>query len=64
MQISPRYSRPKIARPSQFWLACFVLAAAVLVSAIIDNGFIFDFGVPYAGLKDRPRFGGAQNYRR
>jgi hypothetical protein len=46
IQISPRYSTPKIPRPSQFWLACFVLASAVLVSAIIHGGFMFGLGVP------------------
>jgi hypothetical protein len=46
IQTNPRYSRPQIPRPSQFWLACFVLAAAVLVSGIIHGGFMFGFEVP------------------
>jgi hypothetical protein len=46
VQIRPRYSRPTLPRSSQFWLACFVLAAAVLVSAIIYAGSLFGFGIP------------------
>jgi hypothetical protein len=33
-------------RPSQFWLVFFVLAAAVLVSAIVHGGFMFGIGIP------------------
>ena len=46
VQIRPRYSRPTLPRPSQFWVACFVLAAAVLVSAIVHGGFTFGIGMP------------------
>jgi hypothetical protein len=46
VQIRPRYSRPTPPRPWQFWLACFVLAAAVLVSAIVHGGFMFGIGIP------------------
>ena len=46
VQIRPRYSRPTLPRPSQFWFACFVLAAAVLVSAIVHGGFMFGIGIP------------------
>ena len=45
-QIRPRYSIPRLSRPSQLWLACFVLAAAVLVSAIVHGGFTFGIGIP------------------
>jgi hypothetical protein len=46
IQIRPCYSRPTLSRPSQLWLACFVLAAAVLVSAIVHGGFTFGIGIP------------------
>ena len=46
VQIRPGYSRPTLSRPSQLWLACFVLAAAVLVSAIVHGGFTFGLGIP------------------
>src|SRR6266446_7278521 len=39
VQIRPRYSRPTLPQPSQFWVACFMLAAAVLVSAIVHGEF-------------------------
>ena len=45
VQIHPRYSGPTLPRPWQFWLACFVLAAAVLVSAIVHGGFMFGIGI-------------------
>jgi len=32
--------------PSQFWVACFVLAAAVLLSAVVHGGFTFGIGIP------------------
>jgi hypothetical protein len=46
VQIRPRYSRPTLPRPSRFWLACFVLTAAVLVSAIVHSGFLSGIGMP------------------
>ena len=46
VQIRPRYSRPTLPQPSQFWVACFVVAAAVLVSAIVHGGFMFGIGIP------------------
>jgi hypothetical protein len=44
LQIRPRYRRRALPRPSQFWIACFVLAAAALVSVIVHGGFPFGFG--------------------
>jgi hypothetical protein len=46
VQIRPRYSIPPLPRPSQFWLAYFVLAAAVVVSAMVHEGFMFGIGIP------------------
>jgi len=46
VQIRPRYSRPTLPRPSQFWVACFVLAAAVLLNAVAHGGFTFGIGIP------------------
>jgi len=45
-KIRPHYRRPPPTLPklSQFWVACFVLAAAVLVSALLQGGFTFDIG--------------------
>jgi hypothetical protein len=45
VQIRPRYSRPTL-RLSQFWIACFVLAAVALVSAIVHGGVTFGIGIP------------------
>jgi hypothetical protein len=46
VQIRPRYGRPAPTLPklSQFWVACFVLAAAALVSALLHGGFPFGIG--------------------
>jgi hypothetical protein len=41
VQIRPRYRAPTLPRPSQFWVAGFVLAAAVLVSAIVHGAVPF-----------------------
>jgi hypothetical protein len=46
VQIRPRCSRPTLPQPSQFWVACFVLAAAVLVSVIVHGGFTFGIAIP------------------
>ena len=46
VQIRSRYSRPTLPRPSQFWVACFVFAAAVLLSAVVHDGFTFGSAVP------------------
>jgi hypothetical protein len=48
VQIRPRYRRPAptLLKLSQFWVACFVLAAAALVSALLDGGFPFGIGIP------------------
>jgi hypothetical protein len=48
VQIHPRYCRPVPTLPklSQFWVACFVLAAAALVSALLHGVFPFGVGSP------------------
>jgi hypothetical protein len=46
LQIRPRYGVPALPKPSQFWVVCFVLAAAALVSAIVHGGFPFGIGSP------------------
>ena len=48
VQICLRYRRPAPTLPklSQFWVACFVLAAAALVSALLHGGFPFGTGGP------------------
>lgn len=45
-QIRPRFRRQTLTlpKPSQFWVACFVVAAAVLVSALMHRGFPFGIG--------------------
>ena len=42
----PRYRAPALPKLSAFWVACFALAAAVLVSAAIRGGFPFGIGSP------------------
>ena len=42
----PRYRAPALPKLSAFWVACFALAAAVLVSAAIHGGFRFGIGSP------------------
>jgi hypothetical protein len=48
VQIRPRYRRlaPMVPKLSQFCVACFVLAAAALVSALLHGGFPFGIGIP------------------
>ena len=46
VQIRPRHGAPALSKPAQFWVACFVLAAAALVSAVIHGGFPFGIGSP------------------
>jgi hypothetical protein len=46
VQVRPRYRVPALPKPSPFWIACFVLAAAVLVSAVIHGGLPFGIGSP------------------
>jgi hypothetical protein len=46
VQIRPRYGAPALPKPSQFWVICFVLAAAALVIAIVHGGFPFGIGSP------------------
>jgi hypothetical protein len=48
VQIRPRYRRPMPTLPklSQFWVACFVVAAAALVSALFHGAFPFGIGSP------------------
>jgi hypothetical protein len=48
VQIRPRYEAPALPKPSQFWIACLVLAAAALVSAVVHGGLSFGIGSPYA----------------
>lgn len=49
-QIRPRFwprSLPwSFPKPSQFWIACVVLTAAVLISAVMHHGFPFGIGGP------------------
>lgn len=45
-QIRPRFWPPRFAEPSQFWVACFVVAAAALLSAVMHHGFPFGIGGP------------------
>jgi hypothetical protein len=40
------YLRPAPSRTSQLWVACLVLAAAVLVSAFLHGGLPFGIGSP------------------
>ena len=44
VQIRPRYRIPTLPKPTQLWVICFVLGAAVLVSAIAHGGFPFGIG--------------------
>ena len=46
VQIRLCYLRPALSRTSQLWVACFVLAAAVLVSAFLHGGLPFGIGSP------------------
>ena len=46
VQIRPRYGAPALPKPSQFWVVCFVLAAAALISAAVHGGFPFGIGGP------------------
>src|SRR5215472_989585 len=46
VQIRPRYEAPALLKPSQFWIACLVLAAAALVSAVVHGGLSFGIGSP------------------
>jgi hypothetical protein len=48
VQIRPRYRRPAPTLPklSQFWVACFVIAAAALASALLHGAFPFGIGSP------------------
>ena len=46
VQIRPSYLRPALSRTSQLWIACLVLAAAVLVSAFLHGGLPFGIGSP------------------
>jgi hypothetical protein len=48
VQIRPRYCKALLTLPklSQFWVACFVLAAAAVVSALLHGGFPFGIGSP------------------
>lgn len=40
----PRFWPRSFPKPSQFWVACLVLTAAVLVSAVMHHGFPFGIG--------------------
>jgi hypothetical protein len=46
VQIRPRYRAPVLPKPAQFWVVCFVLAAAALVSAAAHGGFPFGIWSP------------------
>ena len=46
IRIRPRFWSPGFAKQSQFWIACFVIAAAALLSAVMHNGFPFGIGGP------------------
>ena len=50
VEIQPKFwqqSFPKsFLRPSQFWTACFVVAMAALLSAVLHHGFPFGIGSP------------------
>lgn len=45
-QIRLRFWPQTLPRPSQFWIACFVMAGAVLLSAVMHNGLPFGMGSP------------------
>jgi len=51
VQIRPRYCKALLTLPklSQFWVACFVLAAAAVVSALLHGGF------PFVGTKEEAK---------
>ena len=46
IQIRPRYRAPTLPKRAQFWVVCFVLAAAALVSAAAHGGFPFSTWSP------------------
>jgi len=46
VQIRLCYLRPALSRTSQLWVACLVLATAVLVSAFLHGGLPFGIGSP------------------
>src|SRR5215468_8278541 len=46
VQIRPSYLRPALSGTSQLWIACLVLAAAVLVGAFLHGGLPFGIGSP------------------
>ena len=46
VQIRSCYRRPALSGTSQLWIACLVLAAAVLVSAFLHGGLPFGIGSP------------------
>ncbi|MFZ2006937.1 MAG: hypothetical protein WB697_12670 [Stellaceae bacterium] len=43
-QIRSRFWPRSFPKPSQFWVACVVLTAAVLLSAVMHHGFPFGIG--------------------
>ena len=43
-QIRARFWPRSFPKPSQFWVACFVLTAAVLLSAVMHHGLPFGIG--------------------
>lgn len=44
VEVRPRFWPQSFPRPSQFWVACFVVAMAVLLSAVLRNGLPFGIG--------------------
>jgi hypothetical protein len=46
LQIHPRFRSPTLPGTPQLWVVCFVLAAALLISAIVHGGLPFGIGSP------------------
>ena len=44
IQLPPRYRAPAAVKSSRLWVACFVVAAAMLVSAVMHGGLPFGLG--------------------
>jgi hypothetical protein len=46
VQIRPRYEIPTRLRSSHFWIICFIVAGAALVSVLVHGTFPFGIGGP------------------